>query len=320
QSRQRIAFAFYFIERIGRDIHDLAEVVQHGPALENIAAVLETPAVPFIFVKFIADIPDDLLEDILQRDDTARAAEFVHDDREMNALLLELLHEVADQLLLVDEIHRTKQGMPVEIVRLAQPGDQVPGMDHAGQFVEARLIDRKPGIVQLINLLPEAGKVQVVRHAADFQARAHDLLDRNRTELQQALEDIPFLVGRFVLCNLINLAAKLLRAQGRTGPTEGALQSLRTQDRPVSDAPEHEVDQLDDPGSIIGKLKIVLCRPDLRHDLAEKDHDEADQDHFDQEFEQPEILFQQDHFVDEKIREDDDGDIDNTIGNQHGSH
>ena len=53
--------------------------------------------------------------------------------------------------------------------------------------------------------------------------------------------------------------------------------------------------------------------------LTEEDHNEADKDHLDEEFEKPEILFEQDHFIDQEVGENDDGDIDNAVCDQHGS-
>ena len=86
----------------------------------------------------------------------------------------------------------------------------------------------------------------------------------------------------------------------------------------AADAAEHQVNQFDDAGGIVSKLEIILCSPDLWHDLAEQDHDETDEDDLDEEFEEPEALFEQDHLVDEEIGEDDDGDIDDAVGDKHG--
>ena len=85
-------------------------------------------------------------------------------------------------------------------------------------------------------------------------------------------------------------------------------------DRPAADAAEEQVNQFDDAGGIVSELEVVLCGPDLWHDFTEEEHDEGDEDDFDEEFEEPEALFEQNHFIDEEVGQDDDGDIDDAVG------
>ena len=63
---------------------------------------------------------------------------------------------------------------------------------------------------------------------------------------------------------------------------------------------------------------MVLGGPDLWHDLTEQDQNERDEYDLDQEFEEPEALFEQDHGVNKEIGEDDDRDIDDGIGDEEG--
>src|SRR5579872_4294991 len=78
------------------------------------------------------------------------------------------------------------------------------------------------------------------------------------------------------------------------------------------------MDQFDDAGCIISKLQVILGCPDLGHHLAEKQDDKTDEQRLDQKFEYEEILLEKDHLVDKKIAQDDDGDIDDAVANQHG--
>ena len=57
-------------------------------------------------VVFVADLADDLLEQILDRDQARRAAVFVDDDRELGLLALELLQQLRHALGLGHERRR----------------------------------------------------------------------------------------------------------------------------------------------------------------------------------------------------------------------
>src|SRR6187399_326030 len=71
-------------------------------------------------------------------------------------------------------------------------------------------------------------------------------------------------------------------------------------------------------GCVIGELEIILGGPDLWHDLTEEDDHEGDQDNFYHEFEAPDPLFKKDHLIDEEVGKDDDGYINDTVGNKEG--
>src|SRR5579872_7239770 len=134
EAGQAIAFTLYRIEGIDGDVHGLADIMEHGPAFEYEAAVFEAAVGGLFFVELIADIADDLFEDIFEGDDAAGAAEFVDDYGKVDLFLLEFLQEVFDEFMLMNEIDGSKEAMPVEIIGLGEVGDEVPGMDHAGEF------------------------------------------------------------------------------------------------------------------------------------------------------------------------------------------
>jgi len=62
-------------------------------------------------------------------------------------------------------------------------------------------------------------------------------------------------------------------------------------------------------------LQVILDGPDLGHDFSEEDHDETDEDYFDQEFEKPEALLEED-FVDEEVSKNNDRYIDDAVGDE----
>ena len=77
-------------------------------------AVEEIPAVPFIDdrlgldVVLIADLADDLLEHVLDGDQTGRAAVFVHHHGHLRLLPLELFEQFGHTLAFWHEHHRTE--------------------------------------------------------------------------------------------------------------------------------------------------------------------------------------------------------------------
>src|ERR1700694_1033739 len=139
QAGQRIALAFYGIESIYWQAQGTAKVVQHDLGIGDIIRIVDFPEGNFFFVEFVADIADDLFEDVLHRNDAARAAEFIHHDGKMDALGLELLQQVLDQLGLGHEHDGPYEAVPVEIV-FFQVGQQVLGVQDAHDLIESGLI------------------------------------------------------------------------------------------------------------------------------------------------------------------------------------
>ena len=317
EAGEAVAFAFYLVEGVDGQVHDLTDIVEHGPALENIATVIEAAIGGFFVVELIADVADDLFEDIFERDDAAGAAEFVDDNGKMDLLLLEFLQEVFDQLVFVYEVDRPDKGMPVKAIGLAEGTDEVAALDGASELVEAAFIHGQAGVVQVLYFLLQLAEAEVIADAANIQAGPHDLPDGDAAELDDAFEDISFIFGGFVPDGLIDLVAKLLELLSRLFATKEALERLGLVYGPATYAAEEQVDELDDPGGIVGELEVILCRPDLWHHFPEKDHDESDQDHLYEE-QEPEVLFWQDHLVDEEVGEDDDRDIDDAVGDEQG--
>ena len=102
---------------------------------------------------------DDLLDDVLQRDDAARAAELVHDDREVEATRLHLPQELADLVGLRDEEDRAPDDPIERAVRLAlaavarasrrqralQDAEEILRVDGCPDLIDAVAIDGASG-------------------------------------------------------------------------------------------------------------------------------------------------------------------------------
>src|SRR5579872_3072694 len=77
EAGEAVAVPFYFIESIDGKIHGLANVVKHGPAFEDIAAVIHVAGFGLVFVEFVADVTDHLFQDIFERDDAAGTSKLI---------------------------------------------------------------------------------------------------------------------------------------------------------------------------------------------------------------------------------------------------
>jgi hypothetical protein len=310
-----ITVPFDAVKGVDGQVHGLADIVEHGPAFEDIAAVIRASVTRFLFIEFVPDIAYDLFQDVFQRNDSAGAPEFIYHDREMDLFLLEFLQQVFDEFVFVDKIDRAQQAVPVEVIRFGEIGDKIPAVDHTGELIQAAFVDGTPGIMQLVDPLFELRKGEIVAYAADFQPCPHNLADSDATEFYDAFEDISFFFRPFFFDRLFDLSVD---EPPRLLETEKPFETFGLGNGPIADAAEQEVYEFDDARSIIGKLQIVLCSPDLGHDLAKKDHDKSYKDHFYQEFEQPEVLFEQDHLIDKEVGQNDNGNIDDAVGDEHG--
>src|SRR5207247_10341347 len=115
----------------GRDVvvlegppQGLREVVEAGPPVHDEAATVATDSGRSFHVVLVADLSDDLLEDVLQGDQPRGAAELVDDDREVGRPALELAELAVESLRLRHEERRAHQVLPpgrAAVSALTQP-------------------------------------------------------------------------------------------------------------------------------------------------------------------------------------------------------
>src|SRR5688572_12384661 len=77
KTRQRITFAFHLIKGIGRQVHYLTGVMDHGAAFENIGDFIYLAIAAFFLVKFIAYIAYHFFQNIFERNNAAGTTEFI---------------------------------------------------------------------------------------------------------------------------------------------------------------------------------------------------------------------------------------------------
>ena len=93
-----------------------------------------------VLVELVANLSDELLEEVLERDEPGGAAVFVYDDGEVELLGLELTEERVRALGLGHEIRRMQAGAQIEAGgQPAHVGQQVLGVEHPHDLVNGVL-------------------------------------------------------------------------------------------------------------------------------------------------------------------------------------
>jgi len=87
-------------------------------------------------VELVVDLPDDLFEDVLHRDDALRAAELVDDDRHRELALLHVAQELADLRRFGDDVGGPQDVVEDDEVAVLEEADEVLGMDDADDVVD----------------------------------------------------------------------------------------------------------------------------------------------------------------------------------------
>jgi hypothetical protein len=139
--RQQIAAHGFEAVAVDGDLHQVGHLVHVH------AAAQQEPAVAFfddpfdLDVVFVADLADDLLEQVLDGDQARRAAVFIHHHRDLHAAALEFLQEIGNALGLGHEMRRPHQRCDRARRRQAAL-DQVLDEDEPLHVVECLFEDR----------------------------------------------------------------------------------------------------------------------------------------------------------------------------------
>ena len=98
-------------------------------------------------VMLVLDVADDLLDDVLDRDQALGAAEFVDDDREVDALAAHPRQQLDHAHRFGHEQRLAHQRGERPVARSVDVGDEhVLDVDHADDVIEALAIDRQAAV------------------------------------------------------------------------------------------------------------------------------------------------------------------------------
>ncbi len=174
------------------DVEQLAELVDVRPPVDARLVVGEPDDHRLLDVVLVLDLADDLLEQVLDRDEAGRAAVLVEDDRDVDLPALELVEQVVDRHRLGHEDRRAQErpeGGPGRGVGL-QVRQEVLGVEDADDLVDRLLVDRDPRVALLDDEVDRLLERRVRPDPGDRDARDHDLVDAPLAELDDRVDHL----------------------------------------------------------------------------------------------------------------------------------
>ena len=144
----------------------------------------------------VADVADDLLEQVLERDDTGRAAVLVDYDGHADAVAAHLADQVLDGLALGNEARLAQDRAQIRI-GLLSCAQQVAHRYDAGDLVDRLFVDRIAAVPMLREQIECAVQTVVGIESDHARTRRHHLVHANLAQVHHVRDDLPlFLVER----------------------------------------------------------------------------------------------------------------------------
>ncbi len=141
---------------------------------------------------FVADLADDLLENVLARDQPRRAPELVDDDRDVRRRSLKIAELVVERLRLRHKRRRPHQRLPAR-ARLREPhrdGHEILAAHHAADVVGRAVDDRQAGVLALPECVEDFFDGGRNIHARHVETRRHDLNHRRIGQREDAEQHV----------------------------------------------------------------------------------------------------------------------------------
>ena len=133
------------LARLDVDVERLAHLLEWDARVHHRLALGDGQHERLLRVVFVADLADDLLDEVLERHDPRGAAVLVDDDGEVDFVALHLAQELVGFLRLRDEEHRADELSDVEVPFAAREAlEQILHVDHADDLIERALVDGQP--------------------------------------------------------------------------------------------------------------------------------------------------------------------------------
>ncbi len=173
-------------------VEQLGEVIDVGAAVDAGLILGQPDDHRLLGVVLILDLADDLLEEVLDRDQAGGPAILVEDDRDVDLPPLELVEEVVDRHRLGHEHGRPQQR--AERGPLARTGFQdrqeILGVEDADDLVDRLLVDRDPAMALLDDLVDRFLERRRCGQARDRDPRHHDLVEAALPELDDRVDHL----------------------------------------------------------------------------------------------------------------------------------
>ena len=274
-----------------RRVELLVEVVDRVRAVDANVRVVDALDRRVGQVELVLDVADDLLEQVLERDDPLHVAVLVDDDREVLLLAAEVGEEGREVLRLRDDVGRPDDrleldGRDPEIVDRAE---EVADVEDPDDVVERAAVDR----VAREGRVDDGPKRFLGRHVRGdpdhLGPRDHHRRDLLRGEVEDLVQhlllglfELPVILGR--RDRVPDVLTGVRDHPGRRGldaekPEDGIRRHLQEPDDRMRDSPEEVERHREHHRERLG----LLQRDRLRHQLAEHDGQVREERERDQE-------------------------------------
>ena len=147
QTCQRVGITLHLSKCLIVQLQQTVEVAQQRLAFEYEGVRVDTYKALLVLVILVVDLAYNLLQDVLQRHDTAGTSKLVDYDGYMYFVLLKFTQQVVDLLRLGYKVRWTNQRLPIELVTLRQVRQQVLDIQDTTDVILIVLIDGNTRIV-----------------------------------------------------------------------------------------------------------------------------------------------------------------------------
>src|SRR5512132_1560487 len=229
-------------------IEQLVHVVDRGLPRYAVDPLADLDHVGHFGVVLVRDLPDQLFEKSLERDDAGDRPVLVGDDRLVELLLLHLAEQIRDLLRLWHEPRRPADVRQRHVVlSLVQSLEDVLREDDPDDVVEILVEHRDPGVAVFEHERLYVAEGRYVLDRDHVRSRDHDLADDRVAELEDGVDQLllPLLDHAFFGCDLGGRAELLLGDVGAflqplAGHQHVGEHEERLRERPEDACEEHD--------------------------------------------------------------------------------
>src|SRR5437762_2350681 len=173
------------------EFQEFVDVVHADPAVEDhFIGRNELNLVLFADVVLVLDRPDDLFENVFDRDRTGGATVLVHDDRHMHAILAQVAKHVLDLVRFGCEVGLAGDLSERLLLAADHGAQQVLGVEHADDVIQVALVDGDPGMAMLGHEIDGFLDRLVDFDRHQVGARDHDLANPHVAHFEDAMDHL----------------------------------------------------------------------------------------------------------------------------------
>src|SRR5215471_11451636 len=141
------------------------------------------------FVVFVLDLPDDFLDEVLDRDQTIDAAKLVDHHRDVRARLAHLHEQVKDRHRRRDKEHLAQEGEQLCLTPLGNRAQDILDVNEADHVVQRLAIDRNARVTLLDHTRDDLGEGRLDVERDDVDTWHHDISRRPVVHFQDISDE-----------------------------------------------------------------------------------------------------------------------------------